>query len=226
MSEVHLGLKLGQPHEAHGLVVVEREDRQFTVRTIHRFAAGTAYTTVAEQVAEALGKLQEHQPQLYLDITGLGQPIQEIITRRLAGIRCPLFAATFTYGDRCEWDHASVTVGKLYLLSQIKALLQEGWLHLPDTEETRQLVQDIKSYQPTIDPQANDRYGAFTVGRRDELVTALGLAVLDTRRSAQMYLDALCRRRELAVQRNAAPTQGQMGQAAYALPVHKKPWWE
>lgn len=179
MSTVHVGLKLGPPQESSGLVVAEREGEQFTVRTIHRFPAGTPYTQIAQQVAAILGKLHEHSLRLYLDITGLGLPIQELVERRITDSGCSLIPVTFTYGDKLDGQTSPWVMGKLYLLSQIKMLLQEGWLFLPETEEARQLVADIKNYQPKLDEHANERYGAFQVGKRDELVTALGLAVCD-----------------------------------------------
>jgi hypothetical protein len=38
------------------------------------------------------------------------------------------------------------------------------------------LARDLLAYQVRVDPDANDRYGAFRVGRYDDLITALGLA--------------------------------------------------
>jgi len=37
-------------------------------------------------------------------------------------------------------------------------------------------------YEIRVDENANDRYGAFKVGKHDDLVTAIGLAVQPVRR--------------------------------------------
>ena len=68
-------------------------------------------------------------------------------------------------------------LGKAYLVSRLQTLLQTGRLHLPRTDEAKQLADDLLDYEVTVDENANERYGAFAVGPRDELVTALGLAV-------------------------------------------------
>jgi hypothetical protein len=57
-------------------------------------------------------------------------------------------------------------------------LLDDGRLHLPETREARQLGQELRDYEVRIDEKANDTYGAFRVGQHDDLVTALGLAVV------------------------------------------------
>lgn len=188
MSTVHVGLKLGQPQENSGLVVAECEDEQFTVRTIHRFPAGMDYTHIAKVTAKALSAeaVQKKYPRLYLDITGLGAPIQKLVYRRIKDVGCSLIPVVCTGGDTLERASRPWVVGKLYLLSQIKMLLQEGWLFLPETDEARQLVAEIKAFQPTV---VIDE-GAFQIGTRDELATALGLAVCDSGSSLGMlFLD-------------------------------------
>lgn len=55
-------------------------------------------------------------------------------------------------------------------------LLQTHQLHLPRSPEADTLAEELMEYEVQVAPDANDRYGAFPVGTRDELVTALGLA--------------------------------------------------
>lgn len=40
-------------------------------------------------------------------------------------------------------------------------------------------MQELPEYEVKPSPQANDTYGAFVVGKHDDMVTALGLAVQD-----------------------------------------------
>ena len=64
-----------------------------------------------------------------------------------------------------------------YLVARLQALLQTGRIHLPGTAEAEVLAQELIDYEIRVDPDANDRYGAFKVGTHDDLATALGLAV-------------------------------------------------
>ena len=49
-----------------------------------------------------------------------------------------------------------------------------------DTLDAEAMFQELLDYEIQGDERANDRYGAFKVGTHDDLVTALGLAVLQT----------------------------------------------
>jgi hypothetical protein len=69
-------------------------------------------------------------------------------------------------------------VGKAYLVSQLQALLQQGKVKLPDTAEARELAKELLDYEIGVSESANVTAGAFKTGRHDDLVTALGLAVL------------------------------------------------
>ena len=98
----------------------------------------------------------------------------------LAGVRAvvPVF---FTYGDRRTETvyglRTEVLLGKAYLVSRLQTLLQTGRLHLPRTAQSETLARALREYEIQVAEDANDRYGAFRVGTKDDLVTALGLAV-------------------------------------------------
>jgi hypothetical protein len=68
-------------------------------------------------------------------------------------------------------------VPRIILVTRLQVLLQPGRVPLPDTEEARTLAEELMEYEVEVAEDADDRYGAFKVGTRDELVTALGLAV-------------------------------------------------
>jgi hypothetical protein len=57
--------------------------------------------------------------------------------------------------------------------------VQTACIHLPVTDESQALARELQDYEIRVDQDANDKYGAFKVGTHDDLVTALGLAVLD-----------------------------------------------
>jgi hypothetical protein len=91
-----------------------------------------------------------------------------------------VYPVTFTHGDRLDWEPGGpgMRLGKAYLVARLQVLLDDGRLHLPETREARQLGQELRDYEVRIDEKANDTYGAFRVGQHDDLVTALGLAVV------------------------------------------------
>lgn len=104
----------------------------------------------------------------------------DLLDAATTGMVVPVY---FTYGDR-RIEHTSspgrrqISLGKAHLVSRLQTLLQCHRLHLPPKmEEARVLADDLLEYEIRVDENANDRYGAFRVGRHDDLVTALGLAV-------------------------------------------------
>lgn len=114
-------------------------------------------------------------PHLYLDATGLGEPVVDVFRSRVRRARVkPVY---FTHGDRYERiGSKGIRLGKAYLVSQLQTLLQLKHLHLPKNAEARALEADLRNFRIEVAEDANNRYGAFRVGPRDELVTALGLA--------------------------------------------------
>jgi hypothetical protein len=124
------------------------------------------------------------------DITGVGRPVHEIIEREIAAAALPragltlrLEPVTFTHGDRLNrMDGGGRSVGKAYLVSRLQSLLQTDRVKLPRTAEAEALARELLDYEIRVSEDANDRYGAFKVGAHDDLVTALGLAVLQDRR--------------------------------------------
>ena len=110
---------------------------------------------------------------LYLDATGLGQPVVDLL--KVAGVR-PV-GCYFTHGDRRAVEGSEIRIGKAWLVSRLQVLLQTGRLHLPHTAEAQVLAKELQDYEIRVDQDANDKYGAFKVGSHDDLVTALGLAV-------------------------------------------------
>jgi len=88
-------------------------------------------------------------------------------------------AVYFTPGDRRTQEEGGVIrLGKAWVVCRLQVLLQSGQLHLPRSTEAETLAGELTELEVQIAPDANDRYGAFKVGTRDELVTALGLYVL------------------------------------------------
>lgn len=189
---ITMGVDIGQKRDPTALCVAETEPRKvdgrteihFVVRHLERLPLGTPYPRVAERVAriaEGVRTRTGSGPLVYLDATGVGQPVVDILRERQpGGWIVPVY---FTHGDRRnetrEGANVHITLGKAYMVSQLQALLQNHRLHLPHTREAEALTEELLDYELRVSENANDQYGAFKVGTHDDLVTALGLATQD-----------------------------------------------
>jgi len=172
---------VGQDIVRRGNFVVDRHDKtetHYTARYLERLALGTPYTRVSRRVGELVAAVKEQAGQdlskLFVDATGVGQPVVDLL--RESGVRT--VEVYFNHGDkRVEVSRKQVNLGKAYLVSRLQALLQSRRIHLPRTDEAEALAHELLDYEIRVDQDSNDRYGAFRVGTHDDLVTALGLAV-------------------------------------------------
>lgn len=154
------------------------EKSHYLVRFLERLQAGTPYPALADRAAQMISRMAERTaatPHLYLDATGLGEPVVSLFASRVC--EAHVKAVYFTHGDRRECISAKqIRLGKANLVARLQTLLQVGCLHLPHTPDAETLATELLDFQIDVPAGANDRYGAFRVGSRDELVTALGLA--------------------------------------------------
>jgi len=190
MGPVTVGVDIGQRRDPTAIAVVEQEERRTTethhiARHLERLPLGSPYPAVAKRVAAVVGGVHAatsgESPTLYVDATGVGTPIVDILKAAGVGDLAQLVAVYFTHGDRRKVERGEVKLGKAWLVSRMQALLQSGLLHLPRTAEAEVLAKELLDYEIRVTEDANDRYGAFRVGAHDDLVTALGLATQDDR---------------------------------------------
>jgi len=171
----------------------------YRVQELKRLPLGTPFVSVAKEIVDLTGAVWEMEAalrreayltpyersldvDLFLDATGLGAPIVELVESALsrsaktrdAGVH-PI---TFTYGDRFNRETGSL--GKAYLVTRLQSLLEQERLELPAGDpELDAMLEELRQYEIHIDPDANDKYGAFAVGSHDDMVTALGLACVE-----------------------------------------------
>src|SRR5215217_6608690 len=190
MGAVTVGVDIGQRRDPTAIAVVEQEERRDTethhmVRHLERLPLGSPYPAVAERVAAVVGGVHTatsgEAPTLYVDATGVGTPIVDVLRAANVGDLARLEAVFFNHGDRRKVERGEVKLGKAWLVSRMQALLQSGLLHLPRTAEAEVLGKELLDYEIRVTEDANDRYGAFRVGAHDDLVTAVGLATQDDR---------------------------------------------
>jgi hypothetical protein len=192
-----LGVDLGQKRDPTAIALLEARnhrpdddvpDWHFESRFLQRLPLGTPYPAVARRIAQiqesaVLIARQEVADrhgidptinlQTFVDATGVGQPVMDLLNE--ASVRAS--ACYFTHGDRRTAQDGRVTIGKAWLVSRLKALFQSDRIHLPpDHPEAQALTGELLDYEIRVDQNANDKYGAFKTGSHDDLVTALGLA--------------------------------------------------
>ena len=201
MGAVTVGVDIGQRRDPTAIAVVEQEERRDSeihhmVRHLRRLPLGSPYPAVAERVAAVVRGVHAatsgEAPTLYVDATGVGTPIVDVLRAASVGDLAQLVAVYFTHGDRRKVERGEVKLGKAWLVSRMQALLQSGLLHLPRTAEAETLGKELLDYEIRVTEDANDRYGAFRVGAHDDLVTALGLATQEDRgggEAATSYVD-------------------------------------
>jgi len=187
MGVVTVGVHLGQDRTAPALCVVQLNPRQVDYETIDHYEtrylaalpAGSTYPEIAERLGKVLDGIHfqiRTSAQVFVNLTGLGQPVLDLLlesAQRAAAVR----GVYFTHGDRLDGSYDEILLGKARLVSRLQVLLQAGRLHLPRTNEAEVLARELQDFEIRVSEDANQRYGAFPVGSRDELVTALGLAL-------------------------------------------------
>ena len=184
-----VGVDLGQKRDPTTVAVVEVAppvDGQSVhlVRFCSRLPLGTSYPDVVARLVEILERLSQdgrRVDRVYLDATGVGQPVVDLLEAAGAWTLAPIVPVYFTHGDRrTVGDRGAVTLGKAWLVSRLQVLLQGGRLKIPANMPERQaLIDELLDYEVRVDENANDRYGAFKTGAHDDLVTAIGLACQD-----------------------------------------------
>jgi len=194
MGTVTIGIDIGQKSDPTAIAVVEMEwrgpdDRRadhYLCRHLSRLPLGTSYPQVTERLGEIVAGVRDYKSSVravYLDATGVGQPVADAL--KSAGV--PVTPVYFTHGDRrTENEDRSVALGKAYLVSRLKVLMQGGRIHLARTEEMDAMQKELLDYEIRVNEHANETYGAFKTGAHDDLVTALGLAVQVTPQTARV----------------------------------------
>jgi hypothetical protein len=185
VGSVTIGIDIGQKHDPTAIAVMEQEERlvegryedHYLGRHIERLPLSTSYTAIATRLAGIVGNVAKRGASVaavFVDATGVGKPVVDVLND--AGVQ--VTAVYFTHGDRRTVNEdRSVTLGKAYLVSHLKVLMQTHRIHLTHSAEMEAMQTELLDYEIRVNEHANDTYGAFTVGTHDDLVTALGLAV-------------------------------------------------
>jgi hypothetical protein len=155
----------------------------FVIRYLEKWPPGTSLPKFTERLREIHEKLAERSEtgwvQMRVDVTGKGPTVAQGFQSNIRD--CFPTSVYFNHGDKRspEQGDSQINLGKAYLVGRLQALLQTHRVHLPKSQEAKILSEELLAYEVEMEPDASSREGAFKVGTRDELVTALGLAILD-----------------------------------------------
>ncbi len=145
----------------------------FDVRHLQRFALGTPYPQVVDEVARLVRDTEGAS--LVVDATGVGMAVVELL--RLAGVTpIPLI---ITGGDAVTCDAASgvVRVPKRELVGVLQVGLQTRRLRIAQSlPQASVLVDEMLNFRARITPNAHDTYGAWRERSHDDLVLAVAIA--------------------------------------------------
>lgn len=186
---VYIGVDIGQSQDPTAVVVADPVLRDnnihYMIRYLRRLPLGISYPTIIEELIRIYQNIPEPntgcklQKQVWIDATGVGKPVVDLIRSNAPYIK--LHEVFITGGEAKNKINPWTSVIKLpkaYLVSRLQVMLGCGRIHLPKTDEALVLQEELMNFTIKVNDNANLEFGAFKVGTHDDLVTALGLACL------------------------------------------------
>jgi len=186
---VYVGVDIGQSQDPTAIVVADpviRDNKiHYIIRFLRRLPLGISYPSIIEELMRIYQNIPEPDKgynlhkQLWMDATGVGKPVVDLIRNNAPSIK--LHEVFITGGEAKNkinsWSSV-IKLPKAYLVSRLQVMLSYGLIHLPKTDEALALQEELMNYSIKVNDNANFEFGAFKVGTHDDLVTALGLACL------------------------------------------------
>ncbi len=119
-----------------------------------------------------------------IDASGVGEPVVDAIRRPLRELDVRVEALMFVTGERLTDKGATWSMGKAYLVSRLMVVFENGRVQIDADHPLRDgIIKEAADYQVRIERAGRAKYGAMESGTHDDMITALGLAVLkDSRR--------------------------------------------
>lgn len=159
----------------------------YFVKHIERTDPGWSFTQRAERIAEIARRanhLAKHywSPTLYIDWTGLGEPVLDQVRDTQMPVN-PVGVQINGTGvnkkvETEEYEDVRYEIGKIWLVSRLVLLFEEGRIFFPKGKpEFEPLVRALTNFHLNSKTQGPDPEVPFSVGKNDDLVTALGLTV-------------------------------------------------
>jgi hypothetical protein len=187
--EFTVGLDLGQMQDYSALCVVGQMisatgERTYSVRHLRRWPLGTAYTQIADDVAEIAYRPALGRPRIAADATGVGQAVMEMIGGALVAKAgggppvqlCPVRISGgqgFSRSPDGGWR-----VAKIELVGALQAVLCSRRLKIASTlPEARALTTELERFKIKITAAGNETFGAWRERDHDDLVLSVAMAL-------------------------------------------------
>lgn len=189
--DVVVGVDLGQSVDPTAVAVVEKHtargrtpqaDRaareipeRFVLRVLERLPLQMPYPAQADHLNALLRRLPVSDVPVYMDYTGVGRPVFDIMRER----RVPrLEPVTIGFaGDAHRTSSGAHYVPKIDLVSRVQSSLHRGVLDLPAGLPLVQAMRrELLDFRVTYSAAGNATFGARS-GAHDDLILALSLAL-------------------------------------------------
>jgi hypothetical protein len=167
----------------------------FYVRAIERLPLGTQYASIARRVCQLATRVYNKDPKgeqyVLMDATGVGRPVYELVKTYMIP-QVHVTAITLTNSPQAQnaiFFRDEAHVGKPFLARRLQIVIQSRRLHYHVADKNaRVLDKEMDSYQARITAAAKDQFGAFEQGAHDDVITAVGLCVIEERLQDVAYL--------------------------------------
>ena len=186
------------------------DEPQFQIRDFVRLPLGTPYPVIGDKLVGAIEAMrvrdvglmrqylmdrdgyrgdnerraEQREITVRIDASGVGEPVVDSIRRPLRDLGVKVEAIMFVTGERLTDRGATWSMGKAYLVSRLMVVFERGRVEIDRDHPLRDgIIKEAADYQVRIEKAGKATYGAMERGAHDDMITALGLAVLkDTRR--------------------------------------------
>jgi hypothetical protein len=163
------------------------DDPSYDLRWLQRWPLRTNYHTIAEAVAARVAALvappHANEVALYVDGTGVGTAVVEILRQQdaIRGMGARFKIVTITGGREVTRVSGGWHVAKGELVSVAQVALQRGRLNVaPALPEARTLRDELTTFEVTMTEAANATF-SHRDGKHDDLVLATALALWGAR---------------------------------------------
>src|SRR5215207_9225601 len=194
---VNVGVDIGQMRDPTALAVTVFQGPAKTmighVRFIERLPLGTPYPEVNQRIQTVLFNLRNamfaeglvaQKFRLFMDVTGVGRPIFDMLTEQLPK-HVLAAAVTLTAGNNLTKQGVEWHCPKQHVISTLNRFMTERRLILPATptgqltDEARQFQRELRTFVGRKESASHVETGARQ-GAHDDLVIAVGLSLLNT----------------------------------------------
>jgi hypothetical protein len=205
----YVGLDLGQSADYTALAVVEditemrsggERGKSWHLRHLERYPLRTPYPQVADRVAallrdprltrkeydSTLGRTHKVRPQLFVDGTGVGVAVIDLLKER--GLT--FTSVTVTAGDTVNYDAGSYRVPKRDLVAVLEVALHTGTLKVAEGLKLWPVLREERlNFRRKVNLKtAHDSYEHWRETDHDDLVLATALACWGAKKGAWVPL--------------------------------------